>query len=115
MYIGINNMPTKVTPYVSGMNWVVIVLICLVPMLDWTLTLIAMKGYSFDGQTVRTIQAVNAARKAQSQMECPCKRQWLLSPMKPLQTPNETNFNTKKYGAVSLRWPHIFCLYSKHI
>ena len=64
MCIGINDLPTKVTPYAEGMNWVVIVLFCLIPMLAWALTLIAMKGYSLDGKRVKTIQAVNAARKA---------------------------------------------------
>ena len=64
MCIGINDLPTKVTPYANGMNWVVIVLFCLIPMLAWALTLIAMKGYSLDGKRVKTIQAVNAARKA---------------------------------------------------
>lgn len=64
MCIGISDLPTKVTPYATGMNWVVIVLFCLIPMLAWALTLFAMKGYSLDGQRVKTIQAVNAARKA---------------------------------------------------
>ena len=64
MCIGIHDLPTKVTPYADGMNWVVIVLFCLIPMLAWALTLIAMKGYALDGQKVKTIQAVNAARKA---------------------------------------------------
>ncbi len=64
MCIGISDLPTKVTPYAEGMNWVVIVLFCLIPMLAWTLTLIAMKGYALDGKRVKTIQAVNAARKA---------------------------------------------------
>ena len=64
MCIGINDLPTKVTPYAEGMNWVVIVLFCLIPMLAWALTLIAMNGYSLDGKKVKTIQAVNAARKA---------------------------------------------------
>ena len=47
-----------------GMNWVVIVLFCIIPMIAWALTLVAMKGYSLDGKRVKTIQAVNAARKA---------------------------------------------------
>ncbi len=64
MCIGIHDLPTKVTPYAEGMNWVVIALFCLIPMLAWALTLIAMKGYSLDGKRVKTIQAVNAARKA---------------------------------------------------
>lgn len=62
--IGIKDLPTKVTPYVDGMNWVVIVLFCLIPMIAWALTLIAMRGYSLDGKRIKTIQAVNAARKA---------------------------------------------------
>ena len=45
------------------MNWVVIALFCLVPMAAWLLTLIAMRGYELDGSRVKTIQAVNAARK----------------------------------------------------
>jgi Na+/melibiose symporter-like transporter len=64
MCIGIHDLPTKVTPYADGMNWVVIALFCLVPMCAWALTLWAMKGYALDGERVKTIQAVNAARKA---------------------------------------------------
>ena len=64
MCIGIKDLPTKLTPYSEGMNWVVIVLFCLIPMIAWALTLVAMKGYSLNGKRVKTIQAVNAARKA---------------------------------------------------
>ena len=46
------------------MNWVVIVCFCLIPMLAWALTPLAMKGYELDGQRLKTIQAVNAARKS---------------------------------------------------
>lgn len=63
MCIGIHNLPTKTTPYTDGMNWVVIVLFCVIPMIAWALTLIAMMGYSLDGKRIKTIQAVNAARK----------------------------------------------------
>ena len=63
-FIGIHELPTKSTPYASGMNWVVIVLFCLIPMLAWILTLWAMKGYELDGKRVEEIQAVNNARKA---------------------------------------------------
>ena len=62
--IGIKELPTKATPYVEGMNWVVIVLFCLIPMLAWAATLWAMKGYELDGKRVKEIQAVNGARKA---------------------------------------------------
>lgn len=61
--IGIDKLPEKSAAYVDGMNWIVIILFCLVPMIAWALTLIAMKGYALDGKRVKTIQAVNAARK----------------------------------------------------
>ena len=64
MYIGISDLPTKSTPYVDGMNWVVIFLFCIIPMLAWLVTLVSMKGYELDGQRVKTVQAVNAARKS---------------------------------------------------
>jgi len=63
-FIGYQGLPTKTTPYMENMNWVVIALFCLVPMAAWILTLIAMKNYELDGKRVKTIQAVNAARKA---------------------------------------------------
>ena len=62
-FIGYQGLPTKTTPYMEGMNWVVIALFCLVPMCAWLLTLIAMRGYELDGKRVKTIQAVNSARK----------------------------------------------------
>lgn len=64
LFIGVEDLPTKATPYVEGMNWVVIALFCLVPMVAWALTLLAMRGYELDGKRVKTINAVNAARKA---------------------------------------------------
>lgn len=64
MCIGIYDLPTKTTPYAEGMNWVVIVLFCIIPMIAWALTLLSMKGYSLDAKKIKTIQAVNAARKA---------------------------------------------------
>jgi Na+/melibiose symporter-like transporter len=63
LFIGVNDLPTKATAYVAGMNWVVIALFCLVPMAAWALTLWAMGGYELDGKRVKVIQAVNAARK----------------------------------------------------
>ena len=63
-FIGYNGLPTKTTPYMEGMNWVVIALFCIVPMVAWAATLIAMRGYELDGKRVKTINAVNAARKA---------------------------------------------------
>ena len=63
VFIGVSDLPTKATPYVNGMNWVVIALFCIVPMCAWLLTLWAMKGYELDGKRVKVINAVNAARK----------------------------------------------------
>lgn len=62
-FIGYKGLPTKATPYMDGMNWVVIALFCIVPMVAWLLTLVAMKGYELDGKRVKVVQAVNAARK----------------------------------------------------
>ncbi len=64
LFIGVHDLPTKATAYADGMNWVIIALFCLVPMAAWLLTLWAMKGYELDGKRVKTINAVNAARKA---------------------------------------------------
>ena len=63
LFIGVTDLPTKATPYVDGMNWVVIALFCIVPMVAWALTLWAMKGYSLDGERIKIINKVNAARK----------------------------------------------------
>lgn len=63
LFINVHDLPTKETAYVDGMNWVVIALFCIVPMVAWVLTLFAMKGYELDGKRVKTVQAVNAARK----------------------------------------------------
>ena len=64
LFIGVNDLPTKTTAYTAGMNWVVIALFCLVPMAAWAVTLLAMRGYELDGKRIKTINAVNAARKA---------------------------------------------------
>lgn len=61
--IGISKLPTAETPYSAGMNWVVIILFCIIPMVAWAATLIAMKGYSLSGERMKEIQAVNAVRK----------------------------------------------------
>jgi len=61
--IGINELPTKANLFVPGMNWGVIILFCLIPMIAWIATLWAMKGYALDGKKVKIVQAVNAARK----------------------------------------------------
>ena len=61
--IGYQGLPTKATPYMEGMNWVVIALFCLIPMAAWALTLISMRGYELDGKRIKTINAVNAARR----------------------------------------------------
>ena len=62
-FIGLDVLPTKSTPYVPGMNIVVIVLFCIIPMAAWLATLIAMRKYTLTGERMRQIQAVNSARK----------------------------------------------------
>ncbi len=61
--IGLENLPTADTPYTPGMKAVVIVLFCLIPMLAWLITLIAMGGYHLTGAHMKEIQTINAARK----------------------------------------------------
>jgi len=61
--IGLKNLPTAETPYAQGMNWVVIVLFCVIPMLAWLITLVVMKGYSLTGDRMKEIQEINAKRK----------------------------------------------------
>ena len=41
----------------------VIVLFCIIPMVAWAATLIAMKGYTLTGAKMKEIQAVNACRR----------------------------------------------------
>ena len=61
--IGLEKLPTALTPYVEGMNWLVIVLFVIVPMAAWALTLFAMKGYELTGARMKEIQLVNGKRK----------------------------------------------------
>lgn len=56
-------LPGADDPFVPGMNVVVIVLFCVIPMVAWAATLIAMKGYILTGDKMKEIQAVNAVRK----------------------------------------------------
>lgn len=62
-FIGLESLPTQYDPYTPGMNMVVIVLFCIIPMVAWTATLIAMKGYSLTGEKMKEIQAINACRR----------------------------------------------------
>ena len=62
-FIGLQSLPTQYDPYTPGMNVVVIVLFCVIPMVAWAATLIAMKGYSLTGEKMKEIQAVNACRR----------------------------------------------------
>ena len=62
-FTGRESLPTQYDPYTPGMNVVVIVLFCVIPMVAWAATLIAMKGYSLTGEKMKEIQAVNACRR----------------------------------------------------
>lgn len=61
--IGIHVLPDGNTPYADGMHIVVVILFCVIPMIAWAATLIAMKGYTLTGARMKEIQAVNTARK----------------------------------------------------
>lgn len=61
--IGISTLPDSTTPYSAGMQGVVIILFCVIPMLAWIATLVAMKGYKLTGARMKEIQAINNARK----------------------------------------------------
>ena len=61
--IGIDGLPTQYDPFVPGMNGVVIVLFCVIPMVAWAATLLAMKNYPLTGARMKEIQAINACRK----------------------------------------------------
>ena len=61
--IGLENLPTAETLYAPGMNWVVIVLFCIIPMAAWAVTLLVMKGYELTGSRMKEIQEVNTKRK----------------------------------------------------
>ena len=61
---GLSDLPTDRTPYSGGIKVAVIVMFCVIPMLAWAATLIAMKGYSLTGAKMKEIQATNAKRSA---------------------------------------------------
>ncbi len=53
--IGLANLPTAETPYAPGMNVVVIILFCVIPLM--------MKGYILTGEKMKEIQKVNGLRR----------------------------------------------------
>lgn len=61
--VGLSSLPTAETPYSDNMNIVVILLFCILPMLAWSATLLAMKGYILTGDRMKEIQEVNQLRK----------------------------------------------------
>ena len=63
IFAGLSDLPTDSTPYSGGIKVAVSVMFCVIPMLAWGATLLAMKGYTLTGEKMKTIQAVNAARK----------------------------------------------------
>ncbi len=63
IFAGLNELPTDATPYSAGIKVAVIVMFCIIPMIAWVATLIAMKGYTLTGAKMKEIQAVNGARK----------------------------------------------------
>lgn len=64
LVLGLNQLPDVSTPYIYGMKWLVIILFCIIPMLSFMVTLIAMKHYSLTGDVMKDIQEKNAERKS---------------------------------------------------
>ncbi len=61
--IGLETLPDTNTPYTEGVKFVVIILFCVLPMLSWIISLIAMKYYNLSGKRMEEIQETNAKRK----------------------------------------------------
>lgn len=61
--VGLTTLPDATTPYMDGMKTLAIILFCVVPMVAWVITLIAMRSYHLSGERMKEIQAVNAVRK----------------------------------------------------
>jgi len=61
--LGLKTLPDVNTPYLPGMKWLVIILSCIIPMLSFVVTLIAMKKYSLSGVRMKQIQEINSKRK----------------------------------------------------
>ena len=60
---GLSELPTDGTPYSTGIKVAVIIMFCIIPMLAWAATLLAMRGYSLTGARMKEIQAINGVRK----------------------------------------------------
>ena len=64
IFAGLSELPTDATPYSAGIKVAVIVMFCIIPMVAWAATLLAMRGYTLTGKKMKEIQTVNNARKA---------------------------------------------------
>ena len=63
LMLGLKTLPDVHTAYLPGMKWLVIILFCIIPMISFVVTLIAMKKYSLTGVRMKEIQKVNGKRK----------------------------------------------------
>lgn len=61
--IGLAKLPTQYSPYVEGMNIVVIILFCVIPLIAGLATIWAMSGYILTGEKMKEIQRINARRR----------------------------------------------------
>ena len=61
--IGLQNLPTADTPYSPGMNTIVVILFCIIPMAAWAVTLLVMRKFELTGERMKEIQAINNKRK----------------------------------------------------
>ncbi len=61
--LGLQTLPDTTTPYIEGVDKVVIILFCVIPMIAWIAALISMKFYTLSGVNMAEVQRVNAARR----------------------------------------------------
>lgn len=61
--IGLDILPTQYSEYVPGMNVVVIVLFCVIPLIAGGLTIWSMLGYELTGERMSEIQEINTKRR----------------------------------------------------
>lgn len=62
-FIGFSELPAAETPYAPGMNVVVIMLFCVLPMIAWICTILAMRKYPLTKEKMEEVQRINLLRK----------------------------------------------------
>ena len=93
-FIGLDSLPTQYDLYTPGMNVVVIVLFCVIPMMAWAATLLAMKNYSLTGEKMKEIQPSTPAAATLLRAHEPGRRHAEMADPRPAAGPStaQTNF-----------------------